>query len=144
MIKAIWLNGYEDISDAHMIRQKVFIEEQGTPWEIEMDDLDTLAMHLVIYENDVPVATGRVIWDEGECIIGRLAVLKEHRGKKYGDFAMRLMIRRAYDSGAKRQHIHAQIQAKGFYEKLGFKACGEEYLEADIPHIDMFRDGDIF
>jgi predicted GNAT family N-acyltransferase len=144
MIETTWLNGFEDLSDAFMIRQKVFVEEQNVPYEEEFDGTDEACMHLIVYDEGKPVATGRVLWDDGDFILGRIAVLKECRGKKYGDFLMRLLIRKAFESGGTRQIIHAQIAAKGFYEKLGFAQFGEPYMEVNIPHIDMAREGDIF
>ncbi|MDR2903764.1 MAG: GNAT family N-acetyltransferase [Clostridiales bacterium] len=143
MIKTTWLNGFEDLKDAVMIREKVFVEEQNVPYAEEFDGTDEASMHLVIYNEDMPVATGRILWDEGVFTIGRVAVLKEARGEKYGDFLMRLLIRKAFECGAQRQVIHAQIAAKGFYEKLGFEQISAPYMEAKIPHIDMAREGDI-
>ncbi len=144
MLEAKWINGYEDLADAHMIRIKVFIDEQGISWEDEMDDKDKDAMHLVLYDDKKPVATGRVLWNNGDFVIGRVAVLKEYRGKKYGDFIMRIMIRKAFECGGTKQFIHAQTAAIGFYEKLGFAAYGDEFMEDGIPHVSMVREGDIF
>ena len=33
--------------------------------------------------------------------------------------------------------LHAQESAIGFYEKLGYDAVGERFIEADIPHLEM-------
>lgn len=137
MIKGIWLKGFEDIDHALAIRTKVFIHEQGVDPEIEMDELDQQAEHLVVYDDDQPVATGRLIKDKENYLMGRIAVLKEFRGQKLGDFVVRVMLRRAFDEGAKEIHIHAQLQVQGFYEKLGFKAYGDVYQEAGIDHINM-------
>jgi predicted GNAT family N-acyltransferase len=143
MIKTTWFNGLEPLDDAFMIREKVFVEEQNVAYAEEFDGTDEASMHMVVYDEDTPVATGRILWDDGDFIIGRIAVLKEHRGQHYGDFLMRLLIRKAFECGAERQVIHAQVQARGFYEKLGFTQISEPYMEVDIPHIDMARDGDI-
>jgi len=143
MIRTKWTTGAADLGDAHAIRRAVFIEEQGTPEAVELDDSDAGAIHLVAYNGGQAVATGRIIIDGEAYFLGRVAVLKECRGQGYGDFVMRLLIRRAFELGGMRQLIHAQIQAKGFYEKLGFAAFGDEFMEADIPHIMMAREGDI-
>jgi len=143
MITAEWYAGDGDLTDIHMIRRAVFIKEQGVSEAEEMDGTDMEAIHLLVREDGAPVATGRIIVTDDKFYIGRVAVLKEHRGKKYGDFMMRLLIRKAYGMGGTTQHLHAQIQARGFYENLGFKAVSDEYMEADIPHVDMERCGDI-
>lgn len=143
MLKAVWLNGYQDLSDAYYIRRKVFIEEQGVPEEDEMDNKDSLAMHLVLYDDEKPAGTARVVIDKDKFVIGRIAVLKEKRGQKYGDFIVRLAIRKIFTSGGKTQYIYAQTAAVPFYEKLGFEKFGEEYMDCGIPHFPMKRSGDI-
>ncbi len=146
MITSKWFIGSQGIDDAHYIRRKVFIEEQGVSEEVELDGTDEFAMHVVLYYMEKPVATGRVLKmsdAKDEIVVGRVAVLKEYRGKHLGDLAVRLLIRRAFDAGFTKQVIHSQLSAKSFYEKLGFVAVGGEYEEAGIPHINMERSGDI-
>jgi predicted GNAT family N-acyltransferase len=135
--------GAGDLSDAHLIRREVFINEQRVPESIELDDTDGDAVHLVLYDNGTPAATGRMrVTDEG-LVIGRVAVLKAYRGQGFGDLVMRMLIRRAVEAGFGAQTVHAQITARGFYEKLGFEAYGEEFIEAGIAHISMRHDGDV-
>jgi len=126
------------------IRKKVFIIEQGTPEDLEFDGTDGDAAHLLIYENQTAVATGRIIFEEdGGCFLGRIAVIKEKRKEGYGDLVVRMLIRRAYMSGAEKQFVRAQVQAKGFYEKLGFKKISDKFIYDGILHIIMERTGDI-
>ena len=142
MITAEWITN--DWSDSHEIRRKVFIEEQNVAPEIEIDGSDALASGVVVYNNEKkPVATGRLILVDDEMTIGRVAVLKEERGKKLGDLVVRMLIRRACECGYEKQIAHVQTHACGFYEKLGFIAEGEEYLEAGIPHVTMVHTGDV-
>jgi predicted GNAT family N-acyltransferase len=137
------------MKDAHQIRRSVFIEEQNVPDAIEMDGLDEDAVHLVVYEDKKPVATGRMLINDGhgggdnELTIGRVAVLKEKRGRGYGGLVMRMLIRKAFEKGFTMQYIHAQVSVRGFYETLGFQAYGGAYEEAGIPHLPMRRKGDI-
>lgn len=141
MVSTKWFTGNDDLTDVHMIRRKVFIEEQHVSESDEMDGTDDQAIHLAVYENGKAVATGRLM--SNDFVIGRVAVLKKHRGSRYGDLVMRMLIRKAYDMGGKEQVVHAQLSAYGFYEKLGFVAFGEEYEEAGIPHINMKHIGDV-
>ncbi len=143
MISTKWYYGEENLEDVHMIRTRVFIEEQKVPPELEMDGTDVDAIHLAVYDEGVPVATGRVLIKDGVFTLGRIAVLKEHRGKKYGDLVVRMLIRRAFDMGGQKQYLHSQTHARGFYEKLGFAAYGEEFAEAGIPHVSMVHEGDV-
>ncbi len=143
MISTRWLSGRDDLSDAWQIRKKVFIEEQNVPEEIERDKADFDAVHLVAYDGKEPVATGRYIRFSDGVSLGRIAVLKERRGCGFGDLVVRQLIRKAYNEGLKKQYIHSQISAQGFYERFGFSVCGQPYEEAGIPHISMVRQGDI-
>lgn len=143
MITSKWFEGNDILEDAHEIRRKVFIQEQNVAEHEEMDGTDGGASHLVVYDNGQAVATGRLMVDNGLYIAGRVAVLKEHRGKGYGDLVMRMLIRKSCMMGAERQHVHAQLSAEGFYKKLGFTRYGEEYMEAGIPHINMVHEGDV-
>lgn len=121
------------------IRKKVFVQEQHCPEEEEFDAVDKYAMFAAVYDDDGNiVGTGRVfIDDQGRYHAGRIAVLKEARGNSYGDFIVRMLCDRAFNNGAEKVHLGAQIQAIGFYEKIGFVVCGEEYQDAGIPHKPM-------
>lgn len=127
----------DDLSDAFEIRKKVFQDEQNVNSEIDYDEWDKYAMHVVIYVSDKAVATGRLVFDGDTYRIGRVAVLKEERGKQYGDFVVRMLVDRAFQSGAKEIILGSQLHVIGFYEKLGFKSFGEEYEEAGIKHMKM-------
>lgn len=130
----------DDLSEAFEIRRKVFIEEQGVSAEEEFDENDDLAIHALVYdnkENNKPVATGRVYHDGKHYRIGRIAVLKEERGKYYGDFVVRLLANKAFLAGAEEVIIYAQVSAVPFYEKIGFISYGGTFDEAGIDHIAM-------
>lgn len=140
LIQGKFLSYGDDLSPVFEIRRKVFIEEQGVSEEDEFDEYDDFAIHAIVYDIDdskKPVATGRVYHDGKNYRVGRIAVLKEERGKYYGDFAVRLLVNKAFMSGAEEVVIGAQVSAVLFYEKIGFVSFGEIYKEADIDHITM-------
>ena len=142
MLELKWTLGDEGLEDAYAIRKAVFIDEQGLTEEEEFDGTDAACAHLVIYENNAPIATGRVMIGD-DYKIGRVAVLKAHRGRQLGTGIMQAIIDACCTMGGERQILHAQISARGFYEKLGFTAYGEEFDEAGIPHIAMEHYGNI-
>lgn len=130
----------DNLSEVFEIRKQVFQIEQGVSAEEEFDDNDDLAVHVLVFDTEGekhPVATGRVFHDGIDYRIGRVAVLKNERGKKYGDFVVRMLANKAFLSGAQRVVIDAQITALRFYERIGFKSFGEEFEEAGIKHISM-------
>ncbi len=125
--------------DARYIRETVFIKEQG--FEKEYDDVDAIAKHIVIYDNDEAVATCRVFWcqEEGSHHVGRIAVLKEHRGKSLGRLIMLEAEKLVKALGGKTLRLGGQLRAAGFYDKIGYERCGEEYLDEGYPHIPFIK-----
>jgi predicted GNAT family N-acyltransferase len=91
----------------------------------------------MVYVDEAPAGTGRIWHDGKEFRIGRLAVRKQYRGQGIGDLALRLLLYKAFNSGAEKLFINAQTYLTGFYNKFGFKECGEEFMDAGMPHIPM-------
>ena len=108
----------------------------------EFDETDGKAFHLVMYDNNIPVGCCRFFSgdNEGEYILGRLAVRKQYRGKAMGQRIMEKAMDYMRSTGVKRLSLSSQVQAKGFYETLGFVAEGEEYLDEHCPHIHMVKE----
>jgi predicted GNAT family N-acyltransferase len=102
-----------------------------------MDEMDPVAWHVLLSGSDGnPVATGRLLPDGH---IGRVAVRAEWRGQGVGRELMIALLDAARGHGHESAHIHAQTDARRFYELLGFIAVGEVFTEAGIPHIEMYR-----
>ena len=125
--------------DAVFIRNKVFVEEQG--FRDEFDDLDLDARHIVLYVENEPAATLRYFWDEknNSYVAGRIAVLREFRGKSFGAAVLKEAEKQIKNLGKDKLMLAAQVRAKGFYEKQGYRVFGEEFLEECCPHIWMYK-----
>jgi len=118
------------------IRERVFIEEQRVPRDIEWDGLDEDASHFIaLNEMGLALGTARLLTNTGQ--IGRMAVLKEQRGRDIGRQLLKAAIDHAIAVGLPRVFLHAQMHAEGFYRKSGFLPVGDEFLEAGIPHVEM-------
>ena len=126
--------GNELLPDAHGIREDVFVREQG--FHNEFDEIDPKAVHLLVLEGDTPVAAGRTFPDGTGKVwhLGRICVRKPWRGRHLGRLVMEGLEKAARERGAEKLVLSAQVQAKGFYEKLGYTAHGEEYLDEFCPH----------
>lgn len=130
--------GLENNPSAMMIRQKVFVEEQG--FRDEFDDTDAAAFHVVFFENGHAAATGRLFGDPAASMhIGRVAVLKEYRGRSLGSLVITTLEKKACDLGCLTVELSAQTRVRAFYEKLGYTAEGDEYLDESCPHIKMVK-----
>ena len=138
MLTQKWFKGdKEDLSEVHMIRRWVFVDEQGLSEEEEFDGTDSSCAHLLVYDNEVPVCTGRIFIGDDFFKIGRVATVMTHRGRGVATAMMKLLINACVAMGGSRQIVHAQTTARGFYEQLGFTAYTEEFMEAGIPHVAM-------
>ena len=118
----------------YRIRMVVFVEEQGVPVAEEIDARDEAdAMHVLGLEDGRAVATARCVPHEGGVKIGRVAVLKHARGRGHGAALIRHFIGQANGPVV----LDAQVDALGFYERLGFVARGPVFDDAGIPHRRM-------
>jgi predicted GNAT family N-acyltransferase len=132
----------DEMQEALAIRRRVFIEEQGVPEALEIDEYDAApasgatALHVLLRVDGLAVATGRLQLetDDGHAHIGRVAVLADQRGRGYGRSVMLAMHDVARDRGIETLTLAAQLHALGFYEKLGYVAHGEVFLDAGIEH----------
>ncbi|ENV64873.1 hypothetical protein F949_00262 [Acinetobacter junii NIPH 182] len=120
--------------DAKFIRKQVFIIEQNIPEEEEWDDQDMISDHFVVYDQDQPIATARLLQNNS---VGRVAVLKTYRGQGVGRMIMLEIIRQAHQQDRTFLQLSSQVHAISFYEKLGFSIEGDAYDECGIPHIKM-------
>ena len=130
--------------DLLRLRQEIFIVEQDCPY-LDCDGKDLESHHLLAYLNDELIAYTRLLpkgvsYPEYSSI-GRVVTNAETRGTGLGKIIMKASIqqmRKLYPEDIIK--ISAQVYALPFYEKLGFIAKGEQYLEDDIPHQAMTLD----
>ena len=116
------------------IRFAVFVEEQGVPFEIELDEYDPVSLHALAFVGKKAVGTGRLLPDGH---IGRMAVLASHRNKGIGAALLKKLMDAAKQRGDAEIGLSAQVQAAPFYRAHGFEPEGDEYMEAGIRHQAM-------
>ena len=129
----------EEFDQCFRIRTIVFVEEQEVPLELEMDEYDAVATHFLLRDGETPLATARLVDKHGLAKIGRVAVLKEVRGRGLGLLLMQAVIEEAMHRGFTESVLDAQTYAVPFYARLGYVAEGEEFDDAGIPHLLMRR-----
>lgn len=128
------VNWHEAENLLREVRTQVFIQEQHVPVDLEWDGLDETAGHLLAMFEDQPIACARIIDYK---IIGRMAVLKHWRGIWLGTTLLLEAIKICKQQGSKTISLSAQTHAVGFYSQAGFKVASGEYMDANIPHVDM-------
>ncbi|MCC6545681.1 GNAT family N-acetyltransferase [Candidatus Sumerlaeota bacterium] len=129
--------GSDAAKQAVAIRFAVFVDEQRVPAEEEIDAIDDIAYHVIAFDGDEPVATGRLFDGDAEKKlgkIGRMAVLKSHRGSGAGSTIIRALMEEAVRRDYGELALSAQLHAIPFYERHGFSAYGDAYDDAGIPH----------
>ena len=125
----------EDESALKQVRETVFVREQRVPVELEWDGLDDRCLHMLAEDHQGnPIGTGRLLPDGH---IGRMAVLKEWRGRGVGAALLRALMEEGEKRGFRELALAAQVQAMPFYEKAGFVAEGGVFDDAGIPHRNM-------
>lgn len=130
------LSWEEARAHASPIRFAVFVEEQGVPREIELDEHDSQSVHVLAFDGPRAVGTARLLPDGH---IGRMAVLKDWRRRGIGALLLKSLMERAKARGDAEVALSAQVHAVPFYRAHGFVPQGDEYLEAGIRHQAMKR-----
>lgn len=128
----------EEMKVCFDIRRMAFVEEQNVPADLEMDGKDPAARHFGVLVDAEIIGTCRVRIVGSAAKIERVAILKDYRGKGVGRILMRYILNELRKSPEINLfRLSSQAYAVPFYEKLGFRTRGQEYLEAGIPHYDM-------
>lgn len=133
----------EDLQREFDIRIRVFVEEQRVPKEEEIDSYDHLGgecYHFLVTTNeDQAIGTGRVRLVDGIGKPQRVAVLEEYRSHGIGRIIIQALEDKAKELGASKVKLDGQIQAQGFYEKLGYEVKSGVFLDAGIEHVLMVK-----
>lgn len=134
---------FEDLTNRQVYeilksRTEIFLLEQDIRCQ-DMDDVDYRSLHCFMEDEQRVVAYLRVFYKDTDCKtvkIGRVLTLIHGKG-----LGRELMNRSLAEIRAQMPCeiicVDAQVQAAGFYEKLGFKPVSGEFLEEGIPHIAM-------
>ncbi len=119
-------------------RDEVFLLEQKIIC-MDLDDLDYQSLHCFLYDGKRVTAYLRAFSvGADEVIVGRVLTLTHQKG--LGRILMEQSLEAIKQYFLCRKIIvHAQKQAMGFYEKMGFSTVSDEYLEQGIVHVTMER-----
>jgi predicted GNAT family N-acyltransferase len=126
-----------EVDEALELRRRVFVGQQGVTLEADRDGMDPEATHIVAVDGGRVIGTCRLVFDDGLARLGRMAVEDEARGRGLGAAILAEAEAQARAAGATRIRLHAQLAARSLYERAGFEARGEEFMEEGIPHLTM-------
>lgn len=128
-----------EIDAALGLRERVFCDEQGVSMAAERDGLDPAAVHVVALEEGRVVGTCRLVFEGRVAYLGRMAVEAERRGTGVGGAVLDAAERSARERGAERISLHAQVAALRLYERRGYEARGEVFVEEGMDHLEMWK-----
>ena len=125
-----------EMDQAFTIRRKVFIIGQNVPEDIEMDEFDESAKHVLAFTDGMPVGTAR--WrftKKGAVKLERFAVLDEYRSTGIGSALVHFILGEIDNNLL--VYLNAQESVISFYEQFGFRSVGGKFIEANIQHQKM-------
>ncbi len=132
---------FQELLDAYLIRERVFVEEQKVPKEFEIDEFENVCQHYLARDDDGK-AIGTARWrktDRG-FKLERFAILKEWRGKGIGSLLVKKVLEDVQANKLNDQelvYLHSQVDAIPLYAKFGFKQVGKQFEECGILHCEM-------
>jgi len=130
----------QELTGALELRYRVFVQEQGVPAELEHDEQDATALHVVALQQGSVIGTGRLVSESGTAArIGRMAVAAHLRRMGVGSEVLSCLEQQARSQGKQTVLLHAQLAVRGFYDYHGYTAQGEEFEEAGIRHVTMVK-----
>ena len=131
MIQGKWFAPSEDLPQAvESIRMDVFGRGR--------DSLDAESWNVLVYQDGLPAATGRLWWQDGIFRLGDIGVLSGCRHRHLGDLVLRLLLFKAQSHFAREVRLQCEPSLSGFFDRLGLRPV----LPADSQQIEMMIAGD--
>lgn len=121
-----------------------FLEQKIDEEELDWRDSEAATIHYWISDAEGTAAYLRVIDDpvptflDARRLFGRVVVRPDRRGEGLAQLLIGRVLERF---GTEPMLLHAQTYIAPLYSKYGFEVRGEEYEEAGLPHVLMYRSG---
>jgi len=125
MIQGKWLSPGENL-EAEALPLRLAVFGRGA------DDLDPLSWNALIYDDGKPVASGRIWWQDGAYWLDEIGVLPDHRGRRLGDLALRLLLFKAQSHAAREVRLRCPQGTEGFFSRLGFQPVARTDTEVEM------------
>ncbi len=146
LLESVIIKKFHDLDKLELykimqLRIEVFVVEQDCPYQ-DLDGLDEVGTHLWLEEDNEVVSYLRINPPKtrfDEVSFGRIVTKQSARKKGLSEALIlkSLEIIEKEDLGPVR--ISAQSYLEKYYAKFGFVKCSDEYLEDNIPHVEMLK-----
>ena len=127
MVQGKWFAPGEDLSAGVLpVRRSVF--GRGS------DSLDSRSWNVLVYQDAVPAAAGRIWWEDGAFWLGDIGV----KESCLGDLTLRLLLFKAQSHAAREVRLRCPRGLTGFFSRLGL----QELSSAESEEVEMMIPGD--
>jgi predicted GNAT family N-acyltransferase len=126
-----------EVAAALALREEVFVGEQGVSLAEERDGRDAEALHLIVVDDGVVVGTCRLLVEGRTVKLGRMAVSRTRRGLGLARTLLTEAEAQGRTRGGERMVLAAQVSAQALYDRAGYVAYGDVFLDAGIEHVMM-------
>jgi predicted GNAT family N-acyltransferase len=109
---------------------------------LSSDELESEKDNMLIgaFEDEDMLGCCMLVEEDPQTVrLRQMAVLNDLQGKGIGRALMNFAENLARDRGYKMLSMHARKNVVGFYEKMGYKVKGDEFVEVTIPHVVMVK-----
>ena len=132
----------EELYKFIQLRIEVFVVEQDCPYQ-DLDNLDMQGRHIWIEEEEKILSYLRLNppgtrFDEPS--LGRIVTKDTIRSRGLAEIIINKALEIIDKDYSMPTRISAQSHLEDYYSKFDFVKCSEEYMEDNIPHIEMLRD----
>ena len=146
LLESVIIKKFHDLDKLELykimqLRIEVFVVEQDCPYQ-DLDGLDELGTHLWLEEDNEIMSYLRINPPEtrfDEVSFGRIVTKKSVRKKGLSEAIILKSLEIVIQEDLGPIRISAQSYLEDYYSKFGFVKCSDEYLEDNIPHIEMLR-----
>lgn len=134
-------HGTKEYEQMLMLRNNILRKPLGLAFSQDELETEKHHMHMAAFEDDQILGCCMLVEEDPETVrLRQMAVVNDVQGKGIGRALMQFAENLARDRGYHRITMHARKAAIGFYEKMGYKKIGDEFLEITIPHYVMEKE----
>jgi len=126
--------------EAIELRYQLFFKKHDLPIHILNDKKEKQSNHIVIANENVLIAYGRLSEIADRAFqVSQMVVSPTHQGQGYGKQLLLKILEIAQGKKANSIMLNARITAVSFYNKVGFETVGKEFNSTltNVPHIKM-------
>jgi predicted GNAT family N-acyltransferase len=130
--------GTEEYQQMLKLRKEILRKPLGLNFSQEELEREKDNLLMAAFDDDKMLACCMLVEEDPQTVrLRQMAVLNDLQGQGIGKALMQFAENLARDRGYQKITMHARKNAAGFYEKMGYRIIGDEFIEITIPHYVM-------